>query len=160
MPRYNDSMSTKILICIDFSPLTPRIVKTGKELAKALNLGVHLVHAQPEKPSAPTAVVHQGADPSLGREMMKEIKELNNLKSDFEEEDIPCSYATPRGKTSDVIAAEAAKVEAPYIVLGSHGNGAMYHLVVGSVAEGVMKKLDTPVILVPAQQRLDREAGR
>jgi nucleotide-binding universal stress UspA family protein len=126
------------------------------ELAKALNLGVHLVHAQPEKPSTPTAVIHnQATDPSLGREMMKEIKGLNSLKSDFEEAGIECSFATPAGKTSEVIVLEAHRVQAPYIVLGSHGNGAMYHLVVGSVAEGIMKKLDTPVILVPAQQRLE-----
>jgi len=35
--------------------------------------------------------------------------------------------------------------------MGSHGNGAVHHLVVGSVAEGVLKGLGLPVVLVPVQ---------
>ncbi len=58
-----------------------------------------------------------------------------------------------RGDIVDVIVGQARKVDARYLVMGAHGTGAMYHLVVGSVAGGVLKELDTPVLLVPGSRQ-------
>jgi nucleotide-binding universal stress UspA family protein len=35
-------------------------------------------------------------------------------------------------------------------VMGSHGHGSVYNLLVGSVTEGVLKAARRPVLLVPA----------
>jgi len=35
-------------------------------------------------------------------------------------------------------------------VMGTHGHGAMYHLLVGSAAKGVLKHATRPVLLVPS----------
>jgi nucleotide-binding universal stress UspA family protein len=34
--------------------------------------------------------------------------------------------------------------------MGTHGHGAMYNLLVGSVTEGVLKQSTRPVLLVPS----------
>lgn len=33
--------------------------------------------------------------------------------------------------------------------MGSHGHGGLHHLLMGSVAEGVLRKAHCPVMLVP-----------
>ena len=38
------------------------------------------------------------------------------------------------------------------IVLGSHGQSALYDLLVGSVSEGVVRASKVPVLLVPARR--------
>lgn len=39
------------------------------------------------------------------------------------------------------------------IVIGSHGHGAVYDLVVGSTTQGVLRKAKCPVLVVPARQQ-------
>ena len=34
------------------------------------------------------------------------------------------------------------------IVVGSHGHGALYHLLLGSVSEGIIRKTTCPVLVV------------
>jgi nucleotide-binding universal stress UspA family protein len=38
-------------------------------------------------------------------------------------------------------------------MLGSHGHGALFHLLIGSVSEGVIRQASCPVIIVPAKMR-------
>lgn len=48
------------------------------------------------------------------------------------------------------ILAEAKRIDADYIVMGSHGHTALYDLLVGSTTHGVLKHASCPVIIVPA----------
>lgn len=36
------------------------------------------------------------------------------------------------------------------IIMGSHGHGALYHLIVGSVTEGIIKRSARPVLVIPS----------
>ncbi len=44
----------------------------------------------------------------------------------------------------------AQEISANLIVMGSHGHGPVYNLLVGSVTEGVLKAGQRPMLLVPA----------
>jgi nucleotide-binding universal stress UspA family protein len=44
----------------------------------------------------------------------------------------------------------AREVSADLIVMGTHGHGSVYNLLVGSVTEGILKASERPVLLVPA----------
>ena len=44
----------------------------------------------------------------------------------------------------------AREIAADFVVMGSHGHGSVYNLLVGSVTEGVLKAGERPVLLVPA----------
>jgi nucleotide-binding universal stress UspA family protein len=57
------------------------------------------------------------------------------------------------GKTVDTILTEAADLDIDLIVVGSHGRGAMYQLLVGSISEGVLHRSSKPVLVVPTHPR-------
>jgi nucleotide-binding universal stress UspA family protein len=56
-----------------------------------------------------------------------------------------------QGPTIETILNEAEKVGAEVIVVGSHGRGKLFDLVVGSVSAGVIRKSPVPVLVVPTK---------
>jgi nucleotide-binding universal stress UspA family protein len=56
----------------------------------------------------------------------------------------------PTGQAAEEILSQADAVNADLIVMGKHGHGAMYDLLVGSATKGVLKHSTRPVLLVPA----------
>jgi nucleotide-binding universal stress UspA family protein len=58
-----------------------------------------------------------------------------------------------QGPSVETILKEARRLGVDLIVMGSHGHGAVYHLLVGSVSQGVLKKSPCPVMVVPSPAR-------
>ncbi|MGB8339952.1 MAG: universal stress protein, partial [Chthoniobacterales bacterium] len=54
------------------------------------------------------------------------------------------------GTVVEEILKTSREISADLIVMGSHGHGSVYNLLVGSVTEGVLKAGKRPVLLVPA----------
>jgi nucleotide-binding universal stress UspA family protein len=50
------------------------------------------------------------------------------------------------------IVEQALQDKADYIVMGSHGHGALYNLLVGGTASGVIQKAPCPVVIVPTRR--------
>ncbi|KHK58301.1 universal stress protein UspA [Ralstonia sp. A12] len=55
------------------------------------------------------------------------------------------------GQISSTIVAEANETGADLIVLGTHGRRGLSHLVLGSVAEDVVRKTNKPVLMVRSE---------
>ena len=53
----------------------------------------------------------------------------------------------------------ATEIAADLIVMGSHGHGSVYNLLVGSVTEGILKAGQRPVLLVPAPAGTNSDAA-
>lgn len=51
-------------------------------------------------------------------------------------------------KIAAVLLDDAREWQADLVVMGTHGGGGLLHLLMGSVAEGVLKQTDVPVLLV------------
>ena len=56
----------------------------------------------------------------------------------------------PTGAVAEEILNQADAINADLLVMGTHGHGAMYHLLVGSATKGVLKHATRPVLLVPS----------
>jgi nucleotide-binding universal stress UspA family protein len=54
------------------------------------------------------------------------------------------------GSPGERIVQQAERLEADYIVMGSHGHGAFYDLIVGGTTTRVLKAATCPVVIVPA----------
>lgn len=56
------------------------------------------------------------------------------------------------GLLSKVIIDEAVEWKADLIIMGTHGYGGLKHMLLGSVAEGVMRHAPAPVLLIRLQE--------
>jgi len=79
-------------------------------------------------------------------------RQLSRWKRYAERRKLPVSTACLSGPSaSHLIAEEAARRSADYIIMGSHGHTAFYDLLVGSTTGGVLKGSPCPVIVIPAR---------
>jgi len=141
----------KILVPVDFSNVTDAALRTATTLAGALQAELILIHIAAPEPefvgyetgpaSVRTAVAHQLAG---------EHKRLQELQHALEGKSLRVTALLIQGYTVEKILAEATRLAADLIVMGSHGHGGLHHLLMGSVAEGVVRKAPCPVVLVPA----------
>jgi len=63
----------------------------------------------------------------------------------------PISVETVEGGVASLILAQARKVKADVIVMGTHGRRGLSRMVMGSDAEGVVREANVPVLLVRAK---------
>ena len=63
--------------------------------------------------------------------------------------DMTVGHALRRGDAADQICARAAEVDADMIVMGTHGRTGLTRMLVGSVADAVVRRTTIPVLLLP-----------
>lgn len=139
----------KILIAVDSSEYSMNAAKKGLELAHLLNAKVGLVFVVDISKvlgSIDTGVVSGELIPI----MKKEAKQtLNQLVANHNEKGV--MKFTPEGRPAETILETAAKWEADLIVMGTHGRTGLMHLLLGSIAEYVVRHSKIPVMVVPAK---------
>jgi nucleotide-binding universal stress UspA family protein len=135
----------RILIAVDGSPLSTDAARTGLELARALNAESAIVHAI-EPPvdysgeiGIPDEVLLEAAGPEVGQ-IVAGLKRSAELP--------PNTMKFIRvGHAHDVIERVAADWSADLIVIGSHGRSGLGRVLLGSVAEAVVRHAACPVLI-------------
>lgn len=151
-----------ILAAIDFSPVSRRVVAAAAWLAKADRAAVVLVHVIPTPPVIANDLVPL-AGPAfvITDDMLKAgARHLRRLARTLEARGVKTDVVCVTGHPAISVLAEARKRHASCLVLGSHGHGAIYDLVIGSTASGVLKRASCPVLVVPAAPKRPRAAQR
>ncbi len=144
----------KLLVCVDLSDSTEIIVKRIEEIAKSASLKVWLVHnAVPEPGFVEFKVDPQAARESLTKKFHSEHRQIQELADRLRSAGIETSALLVHGETIEIILKEASDLDVDMVVVGSHGWGAMYQLLMGSVSKGILKKSTYPVLVVPTHDR-------
>ncbi len=143
-----------VLIPVDFSDVTARVVQTAGEMARAFGAKVVLLHVSEPEPDfvgfepGPVAV-----RTAVARDFKVEHQKLDELKQGFMQIGVETTALHIQGSMAEKVLLEAESQGADLIVIGSHGHGALYNLLVGSVTSGVLKGAKCPVLVVPAGPR-------
>jgi nucleotide-binding universal stress UspA family protein len=143
----------RILVPTDFSDGANRALTLAIKFAKLLRAAIDLLHVQAMPmytpiPSVPGAVPLPPAVP----EADEGIKEsLNVLAAGVRESGLECQTANVDGNPGDEIVDYAAKIGVDLIVMGTQGRGGMRRLLLGSVAEKVLRAACCPVLVVPVR---------
>ena len=144
----------KILVCVDLSKSTETIVDKIEELSKPLSARVWLLHnAVPEPDTLEFKVDPIAARESLAKKFHVEHLEIQKLAERLRNAGVETTALLVHGKTVDVILKEAADLDVDMIAVGSHGRGAMYQLLVGSISEDVLHRSRLPVLVIPTRKR-------
>ena len=139
-----------ILAAVDFSHATDVVAATAADLTKALGGTLHLLHVEAPDPEfvgyepGPQHVRDQ-----VAKSIARNRHEIVELRDRLQGQGIDVHCLVIQGPTIDKIIEEAQRLGADVIVAGSHGHGAMHHLVLGSVSEGLIRKAPCPVLVVP-----------
>ena len=144
----------KLLVTVDLSEATQIIVKKAEEIAIALSAKVWILHnAVPEPDFVEFKVDPQAARESLAKKFHVEHRQIQELANRMRKAGVDTTALLVHGATVETILKEASELEVDMIVVGSHGRGAMYQLLVGSVSEAVLHKSRFPVLVVPTHKR-------
>lgn len=145
-----------ILAAIDLSPVSREICDTACTLARTLAAKVVLLHVV--QPAPLNLGTHGIAPPGL-RGMLQAMittlekraaRQLLALQKRAARSGCPVQVVQRGGFATPVLMAEAAACSADFIVIGSHGRGAAYEMLVGSTAQKILHEARCPVVVVPA----------
>jgi nucleotide-binding universal stress UspA family protein len=140
----------KILVPVDFSNVTEVTLQVASRMAQALSAELTILHvAAPEPEFVGYEPGPASVRQSVAHQLTREHKQLQELKHQLEAKLGTVHTLAIQGYTVEKILAEAERMSADLIVMGSHGHGGLHHLLMGSVAEGVLRKTRCPVLLVP-----------
>ena len=162
----------RILVPIDFSNATLRVIDLAQQLAKALDAEIHLVHVKELTAAAAPGTLGYGLagmpelapmsgvplpvfDPMPQTVPVDEDEQskLTHWQDKIAQSGVKVTLHQPTGAVVEEILNEADVANADLVVMGTHGHGAMYNLLVGGVTKGVLKRSTRPVLLVPGPRR-------
>ncbi|MEO6992746.1 MAG: universal stress protein [Lacunisphaera sp.] len=141
-----------VLVPVDFSSETARVCDAAAALAKRINARLVFFHVVLPPPAAMSN--YWGLEPSTVADAVIAGEEfatnaLRTLGQRYAKSGHAVQTAQQIGPAAPAILAKAASGKAVYIVIGSHGHGAVYDLLVGSTTSGVLRDAPCPVLVVP-----------
>jgi nucleotide-binding universal stress UspA family protein len=166
-PHVEDLRGLRILVPTDFSPSADAALGCARRLAARLSGSIRLLHV----------VEHPGFDASYGSELsFPEVavvreEQVDHARTDLSHRSSLDGHSRVR-VTSDVLLGPSSTMIADYagdngfdlIVMGTRGRGGFARLLIGSVAESIIRTAPCPVLTVKdsetaAAVRLGEAAG-
>lgn len=152
-----------ILAPIDFSDVTGDVLQEATDLARAFSGTVVLLHVIPPYGYPIEFYADAGFVPPLSRtdSLQEEIaqcrRRMERLVEPFRSDDVTIEIRVEEGEPVTATLDVLHNVHADTIVMGSHGHGALYHLLLGGVAERVLHKAECPVLIVRSHPQITRD---
>ncbi|MBA2433030.1 MAG: universal stress protein [Chthoniobacterales bacterium] len=144
----------RLLVPIDFHDATEQVLAVVRRTVAGAEATVTLLHVAEPDP----AFVGYETGPGVVRDQVAEEyrqqhRALQTHAEALRKEGINAAALLVQGGIARTIVKEAERLEADMIVMGTHGRGAMFSLVVGSVSHAVLQLTAVPVLLVPLRKK-------
>ena len=145
---------TRILVPTDFSRPSERALDYARDLAEQFGASLHLLHVVNRPLLAEGLAAEAGVSEKFASDLVRGTEaRLRKLAPRAASTDVVFGYA------AKAIVDWASRLDADLIVMGSHGRGGMAHLMLGSVAEAVVRTARCPVLTVREPSRSRRAAS-
>jgi nucleotide-binding universal stress UspA family protein len=142
----------RLLVAIDLSGFTTRVLDAARRTAEATASSVWLLHVAAPEPD----FVGYDAGPKVVRDQVaveyrEQHRELQAHADALRGGGIDATALLVQGPTAKTILAEAERLNADLIVMGTHGHGAVFELLVGTISHAVLRESTIPVLLIPVR---------
>jgi universal stress protein A len=141
-------MFNKIVCPVDFSEFTDEIIEYGVSIAKKFDSELYLLHVIPnlnyftpyESFLTPENLVtmERSIEKEIDKDFQKTIKKI----------DMPVKQAVKTGVTFVEILDYIKTEKIDLVVMGTHGRSGFEHILLGSVAEKIIRRSPCPVLTV------------
>ena len=145
----------KVLVPVDFSDSSDVALRYGRALASAFGASLHIIHVVQEPYAQPWAVEAYGFSmATLQEDWIKEANaKLEGLLTVTDKSTLKATAITILGHPVSEILRFAADERIDLVVMGTHGRGPLGHMVMGSVADRVVRHAPCPVLTVHESER-------
>jgi universal stress protein A len=148
----------RIMVPVDYSQFSKGAVEMAVEIARRFGSTIDVVHVW-DRPSYVTDVIMVGHPGESQRSLLELIRE--NAERDMAEfmgtlelpTDVQVTHHLLSGDPAATLLKELGKGGHDLVVLGTHGRTGIVHLLLGSVAEKLIRHSPVPVLTVPPRER-------
>ena len=144
-----------ILVPTDFSNASGMALKHAKAFAERFDASLHLLHVLAD----PYASIWSGAAAGIQASAQLQKRWVQDAAQQLEKELTEEEHRSLRAVTETCVGHPFLEIiryakahDVDLIVLGTHGRGAIEHMLLGSVAEKVVRKAPCPVLVVRESQ--------
>ncbi len=151
-----------ILVPLDLSAAAVQVCNAACDLARQVGGRLVLLHVVQPPPVVMSDVYAFDAGQLAEMSTVAEkaaARSLRALDRHCTKRGVRATTVQRVGAPAAAILAKAASARAAYIVMGSHGHGAIYDLLVGSTTHGVLMKAPCPVVVIPPASRRPARRG-
>jgi len=140
-----------ILVATDFGPASDNALRYGQALAREFDARLHVFHATPNVFATSMDGYGYAAIPPYVQEDIEKAarRQMEELVSDEDRRELKATAVLVTHNSPAIAIADYAKHHAiDLIVVGTHGRGAVAHVLLGNVAERLVRIAPCPVLTV------------
>ena len=143
----------RILCPTDFSEFAKRALHQAVPLARWYGASLTALHVVPA--AVPVDGMFPYALPPLANQGVRARldEDLREFLAPAREAGVACDAALREGAVTGRILEMAGALPADLLVMGTHGQGGLERLLLGSVTESVLRKAPCPVLTIPHEER-------
>jgi nucleotide-binding universal stress UspA family protein len=141
----------EILVATDFGPAADNALRYGEALAREFGARLHVLHVVPNVYATSMDGYGYAAVPQHVQEDLETAarRHMRERVSDEDRQELRARTTVVTHNSPPVAIVDYAKQHAiDLIVLGTHGRGAVAHMLLGNVAERVVRIAPCPVLTV------------
>jgi nucleotide-binding universal stress UspA family protein len=142
-----------ILVALDFSDASKAVLEAACSMARAHDAVLHILHVMEPEPTYTAYGMTPEEFPAIQSYRIETQKraeaKLNDAVAEAREILVDVRAELMVGSPKHCIIDYALENAADLIVIGTHGHGAVAALLIGSVAEGLVRKAFCPTLVIP-----------
>jgi universal stress protein A len=146
-------MFSKILYPVDFSDYAEEILEYAVAVASRFNSELHLIHVIPNLNYFTPYESFLTPENMVAIERNIETEVDRDLTALAEKVSVPVKKVTKTGVTFVEIIEYVKEAGIDLVVMGTHGRSGIEHVLIGSVAEKVVRKAPCPVLTIRPRDR-------
>lgn len=142
----------RMLVPLDLSAATGPVLAAVRRIAAREGVQVVLLHvAEPDPAFVGYEAGSAAVRDQVAHEYRDQHRQLQAHAGALRADGIDATALLVRGPTAETILREAQRLPADLLVMATHGHGAMFDLLVGSVSHAVLRGATGPVLMVPVR---------
>jgi nucleotide-binding universal stress UspA family protein len=141
--------SRNVLIATDLGPSAAEVIHAGGQLARLAGAHAWLIHvAEPEPDFVGLDAGPQSVRIQLAEEFHEKHTELQKFAEGLRENGLQATALLIQGRAGEKVLEEAKRLQATYLVLGTHHRSILAPFS-GSLLPEIVRKTPCPVLIVP-----------
>ncbi len=142
----------KILVAVDFSDVSVKALQLAVEVSEKLGSELEVVHAVPMSAvKLPQNGVEQFNDEMIKDSLNEAMKKMEEFVGEHVSDSARLTLKPLFGEPTSEINIYAEANNFDLLVMGTHGRTGISHLLMGSVAESVLRNAKIPVLCAPSK---------